>query len=161
MPTTLPPVLAGIMDNFQRSVADWMRTCFSDRTRTNRKERAHRLLEESLELFQASGCSASEADALLNYVFSREPGDVAAEVGDVLLTVAALASANDLALEDCASAVLVRAWDPRTVEKVRAKRAGRIVPGDYAGEPEPEAKKVCPSCGGDLPCFHCSNGWIA
>jgi hypothetical protein len=49
------------MSGFQTRVDEWMRECFGPDIPRDREERNHRFLEESLELVQACGCTASEA----------------------------------------------------------------------------------------------------
>lgn len=53
---------------FQDRVAEWMRATFNTETITNKTERNHRFLEESLELVQSLGCTQGEAHALVEYV---------------------------------------------------------------------------------------------
>lgn len=57
------------------------------------EERAARFLEEALELVQALGMSAVDADRLLSHVYSKPRGDAVQEAGGVGITLLALASA--------------------------------------------------------------------
>jgi hypothetical protein len=106
---------------FQRRVVDWMMETFSMEVCRNTTERNHRFLEESLELVQAMGCTASEAHQLVDYVFGRPVGDPAQEVGGVLVTLAALCSAADLSMRDCGEDELGRCWE--NIDRIRAKQA--------------------------------------
>ncbi|WP_166293452.1 hypothetical protein [Bradyrhizobium sp. 2S1] len=58
---------------FQGRVAEWMKACFSIDVCRDGIERNHRFLEESLELVQSLGCTASEAHQLVDYVLT--PGE--------------------------------------------------------------------------------------
>lgn len=53
--------------------------------------RARRFLEEAVELAQAAGVTAEEADAVRAYVFSRPAGDIRQEIGGVMVTLSCLA----------------------------------------------------------------------
>lgn len=57
--------------SYQQRVADWVSAGFPPSSVSDRTERSHRLLEESLELAQASGCSEEDAIALVRYPFPR------------------------------------------------------------------------------------------
>lgn len=121
---------------YQRAVAKWMKECFSPSTVSNPRERAFRFLEEALELFQALDCTKEEAQSLVEYVFSRPKGEPAQEVGGVSVTLAALCGPVGIDWEDAAIKELERINSPEVLEKIRAKRAARVVPGDYKGEPD-------------------------
>lgn len=116
---------------YQAGVRKWMEECFTPATVTNKRERAFRFLEEALELFQAMGCSQEEAAELLTYVFGRPVGEVGQEVGGVMTTLAALCNAADVNLNQAAVLELNRVNSPEVMAKIRAKRANRVVPGDY------------------------------
>jgi len=119
---------------YQAGVRKWMDECFTQATVTNRRERAFRFLEEALELFQAMGCSQEEASELLTYVFGRPAGEVAQEVGGVTITLAALCNAAGVNLNQAAVLELNLVNSPEVMAKIRAKRANRVVPGDYSAE---------------------------
>lgn len=111
------------MTGFQRRVGRWMQTCFGAEIAADQTERNHRFVEESLELAQACGCSASEAHQLVDYVFARPPGDRPQEAGGVMVTLAALCAAQRLDMEACGEAELVRVW--QCMDKIRAKQAAK------------------------------------
>nr|QIG67121.1 hypothetical protein EVB34_016 [Rhizobium phage RHph_TM26] len=121
---------------YQARVLAWMERAFSPTTVKNPRERAFRFLEESLELFQSLDCTREEAITLVDYVFGRSRGLIYQEVGGVSLTLAALCSSAGIDLSNAAHDELTRVSSPEVIEKIRAKRAGRVVPGDYAGEPD-------------------------
>lgn len=117
---------------FQACARKWFEECFSPGTLTNKRERAFRFLEEALELFQSMDCTAEEAQELVTYVFGRPVGDPYQEVGGVTTTLAALCCAADINLGMAAQDELIRVNSPEVMDKIRAKRAGRVVPGDYS-----------------------------
>lgn len=108
---------------FQGRVGAWLRQCFSAAIAEDRTERNHRFLEESLELAQASGCTASEAHQLVDYVFGRPVGEVAQEIGGVSVCLAALCNAWDIDMVQAADTELKRCW--ANMDKIRAKHAAK------------------------------------
>lgn len=82
-----------------------------------------RLLEEALELAQAAGLRQLQALAVVEYVYGRPVGVVAQEVGGVAVTLAALASAFYLNLDDCADQELLRAM--ANTGEILTKQAGK------------------------------------
>lgn len=93
---------------FQSKVYEWVVKCFGISSANSKKERNHRFLEEALELVQSTGCSKSEAHQLVDYVFDRPVGEPKQEMGGVMVTLAALASANDMNIFSCGNAELDR-----------------------------------------------------
>lgn len=108
---------------FQKKANAWAVACFGEEIARDRAERAHRFLEEALELAQAGGCTATEAHMLVDYVFGRPAGDVAAEIGDVMNALAMFGTAYDIDIEAAAATGLDRCW--ANIEKTRAKRAAK------------------------------------
>jgi len=106
-------------EGFQARVHNWVVECFGIEAARDRVERNHRFLEEALELAQACDCTASEAHQLVDYVYGRPKGDPHVEIGDVMNTLAALATAHDIDLKASGEAVLVRCL--ANVETTRAK----------------------------------------
>jgi len=115
---TTPPV-----QPFQQRVQPWMMACFGAEISADTKERNHRFFEESTELVQAGGMTASEAQQLVDYVYGRPVGDPAQEVGGVMVTLAALCLANGLDMHQAAEVELARIWTK--VEAIRAKQAAK------------------------------------
>jgi len=115
--------LAAPTDSFQSRVQPWMMACFGAEISADGAERNHRFLEESLELVQASGCTASEAHQLVDYVFGRPVGERAQEVGGVMVTLAALCLAQGLDMHAADETELARIWTK--VEAIRAKHAAK------------------------------------
>jgi hypothetical protein len=110
-------------DDFQNRVNDWVVKAFGYTTSVDKAERNHRFLEEALELVQALGCTAEDAHKLVDYTFGREVGEPTQEMGGVVLTLSALASANNLDIGSCSEAELERAYI--YIEKIRAKQAAK------------------------------------
>ena len=103
----------------QALVDQWMRATFPDAVRKDPVERGYRLLEETLELVQAMGVERSRAFELVSYVFDRPAGDPVREVGDVQITLAALANVADADMDAAFLNALSLCWRHR--EKIRAK----------------------------------------
>lgn len=104
---------------FQYRVLQWVKACFGDKVAFDKTERNHRFLEESLELVQAAGCSKEEVVHIVEYVFSRPPGEVSQESAGVCIMLASLCEAHGIDMEDTAENELKRIWDK--IDKVREK----------------------------------------
>lgn len=111
------------METFQNRVQPWLMACFGEMIAGDREERNHRFLEEALELVQSCGCTASEAHQLVDYVYGRDVGEPAQEVGGVMVTLAALCLANGLDMHANGETELARIWTK--VEAIRAKQAAK------------------------------------
>jgi hypothetical protein len=109
--------------SFQGRVDPWLIACFGQEIARDRQERAHRFLEEALELVQSAGCTAHEAHQLVAYVYGRSAGEMAQEVGGVMTTLAAFCLAHDLDMHEAGETELARIWTK--VEKIRAKQAAK------------------------------------
>ena len=110
--------------SFQERVANWLVDCFGPDIGLSKDERTHRFLEEALELAQAGGCSRSDALALVEYVFSRPVGDVAAEAGGVLVTLAGVAEAYRVDMDEAGELELAR--NRQRTPAIREKRARKL-----------------------------------
>lgn len=108
---------------FQELVHPWLMTCFGAVIASDREERNHRFLEESLELVQALGCTAHEAHQLVDYVFGRPVGEPEQETGGVMVTLAALCLANGIDMHTAGWLELARVWSK--VEQIREKQAAK------------------------------------
>jgi hypothetical protein len=107
----------------QLSVHEWIETCFGRQYAEDKIERNHRFVEEALEQVQALGCTREECHQLVDYVYDRPAGEPAQEMGGVLLTLAALANANNLDMNTCVNNELSRVW--QNIDKIRAKQAAK------------------------------------
>lgn len=126
--------------NYQARVHKWVVSCFGEAVAADGRERNHRFLEEALELVQSTGCTASEAQQLVDYVFGRDIGEPGQEVGGVMNTLAALCNAHGLDLEGEAEKELARVWT--ISDRIRAKHAAKPkhspLPGALSRAPEAE-----------------------
>lgn len=109
---------------YQERVADWLQECFGSDVASAKLERTHRFLEEALELAQAGGCSSSDALALVEYVYSRPIGDVTAETGGVLVTLAGMAEAYEIDMAAAGETELAR--NQARTSEIREKRARKL-----------------------------------
>ncbi len=114
---------AGAARGYQDRVAIWMAGCFGPEITTDKTERNHRFLEEALELVQSIGCTQSEAQQLVDYVYGRDTGETTQEIGGVMVTLAALCSANRVRMQACGEVELSRVWE--NIEKIRVKQAAK------------------------------------
>jgi NTP pyrophosphatase (non-canonical NTP hydrolase) len=85
----------GTMSRFyrQKRVGNWVRGMFGDDVAMAMPERGKRLAEEALEAAQAAGIDEATALRLVMRVFSRPAGTLQKEVGQVGVTLLALAEA--------------------------------------------------------------------
>lgn len=109
--------------SYQDRVREWLAACFPKSARSDRQERTHRFLEEALELAQANGCSREDAQALVEYVYSRPPGRPELEVGGVMLTLASLCSATRIDMTEAGDHELQRNWE--RIDAIRQKQASK------------------------------------
>jgi len=122
-PTYVPGEQEASETTYESRVDTWIRACLGSGEATNGPERAHRFLEEAIELVQACGCTASAAHELVDYVFGRPVGDPAREVGGVMLTLAALCNVRGIPMLPAGELELDRVW--MIMNKIRAKHASR------------------------------------
>ena len=120
---TLGPVYSAPPQSFQTRVHHWMMACFGAEIAADKSARNHRFFEESTELVQSLGMTASEAHQLVDYVYGRPAGEPKQESGGVSVTHAALCLANDIDMNAAAEAELARIWTK--VEVIRAKQAAK------------------------------------
>ena len=83
----------GARDARQATIAEWARACFGVEQSTSLPQRAVRLLEESIEAYQAAGGDLGMARELVDFVFARPPGELAQELGGVSVCLLVIASA--------------------------------------------------------------------
>lgn len=109
--------------NLQYRVGQWMLACFGKTIAADKSERNHRFLEEALELAQACGATRGEAMLLVDYVYGREIGEPAQEVGGVLLTLAALCNARGIDMDRAGEREIERVDTPEMIARIRQKQA--------------------------------------
>jgi NTP pyrophosphatase (non-canonical NTP hydrolase) len=107
----------------QVRIQSWATECFGEAVAADKLERSDRLLEEVFELLQAAEYPRERVALLASYVWSRPSGSVAGEIGDVMICIAAFASAFGIDLDATAETALARCW--ANIEKTRAKRAAK------------------------------------
>ena len=112
-----------VPEPFQNRVNPWLHECFGPEISRDVNERNHRFLEEALELVQTTGCTASEAHQLVDYVFNRPVGETKQEIGGVMVTLAALCLAINENMHEAGETELARIWTK--VEAIRAKQAAK------------------------------------
>lgn len=105
--------------SYQDRVSEFMLACFGVNALRDRVERNHRFLEESLELVQALGCTASEAHQLVDYVYGRPVGEPTQEVGGVMVTLAGLCAAAGIDGASAGELELERVW--AKIDAIRTK----------------------------------------
>lgn len=111
------------MYSLQSRIHAWAVKCFGEDVVNNKTERAHRFIEESLELVQAVGVSRAECEQVLDYVYSRPVGDVKQEIGGTIITLSVLCSIFDVALDEQAETELERIWEK--IDKIREKQLNK------------------------------------
>jgi|SRR5271166_804439 len=109
--------------SYQDRVKEWLAACFPQSVRSDRRKRTHRFLEEALELAQANGCSREDAQALVEYVYSRPAGQPELEVGGVMVTLASLCSTTSIDTTEAGDRELQRNWE--RIEAIRRKQASK------------------------------------
>lgn len=85
-------------DRRQQAMLQWARDTFGGIENFDPcsiEERARRFLEEAIELCQAVGVTRQETDTVADYVFGREPGRPAQEIGGAMVTLNCLAEVLD------------------------------------------------------------------
>lgn len=81
--------------SFQQRVWGWLVRTFGIELAMNREERFLRFLEEAIELVQVGDIPKQTVLSLVEYVYSREIGDLHQEVGGVMTTLAVLCAVHD------------------------------------------------------------------
>lgn len=128
-------------DTFQARNAAWLADAMADDP-TDLPERVARFGEEALELQQALGMSREDAHALVDYVFDRQTGEPAQEMGGTLTTLALLAIVAGLDMAECGERELARCSTAPVLAKIRGKRATRAGRGPLPGITPPVAYSV-------------------
>lgn len=113
--------------DFQHRVGTWVLACFGRQNYKDPKQRADRFMEEAIELYQACGGTHHDVLELANYVYHRPAGDIMQEVGGVSVTLAALCSAQGIALGAAATREITRV--EQNIDRIRLKQLGKVNPG--------------------------------
>jgi len=128
MNTLIPDVKIKVrsLNDFQMSIYQWMRECFGLSVVCNIQERNFRFIEEAMELVQSLGCTKTDVQRVMDYVYDRPKGDPAQEVGGVMVTLAGLCSITSLDMSLCAEQEGNRIWN--AMDAIRAKQQTKPVP---------------------------------
>jgi len=105
--------------SYQRTCAEWAKKCFGPDVTQDRAQRNYRFMEEALELAQSHGVTKEEVLKLVDYTFSRPPGDPLQEVGGVMTTISTMCHVYGYDLETCALVELERC--EKNIDKIREK----------------------------------------
>jgi len=111
--------------SFQERVSTWMDQCFLPSLYSNMTERGDRLLEEVLELLQATGYDRSRVATLVDYVYGRPTGEPSQEVGGVMVTLAGFCWIARLDMHADGERELTRITQPGVMAKIRAKQEAK------------------------------------
>lgn len=121
----LNTIQSKLLQRFQRRVGTWVQACFGAKVSQDIQQRGDRLLEETLELLQATGYDTARVPVLTQYVFSRPIGEPRQEMGGVMVTLAAFGNAAGLDMFGAGLEELERVEQPEVMEKCRSKQASR------------------------------------
>lgn len=123
-----------LRDERQARVRAWTTATFGGKVADDTGERAHRFIEEALELAQACGVSIEKVSAIAERVYSRSVGDLSQEIGGVGVTLLALCENVGVSAEaeECRELERVLSIPP---ERFRAKQAEKARAGTSL-EPE-------------------------
>ncbi len=115
-----------------KKIVTWVAGTYGRASLMDRKNRAARVVEEALELFQSEGGTPEEADKIAKRTFSRPVGEPRQEAAGVQFTLLAYGyAANIDPVEACAEEVARVTAMP--VEHFRAKQREKFAAGtDYA-----------------------------
>jgi hypothetical protein len=83
----------------QRRIADWCVAAFGNTHASSTQQRGVRFLEEAIEAYQACGCDQAMAHKLIDYIFAKPVGDLPQEIGQVGLSILALAHAAQVSAD--------------------------------------------------------------
>ncbi len=119
----------GTMRGFQTGVGIWMLEVFGADIAMDPLERIMRFLEEALELAQAMGMTATEAERVVAYVWSRPVGEPTQEVGGVMVTLAAFCFRTEIDLQLAAITEYERINTPEMRLKIFGKQAEKRLAG--------------------------------
>jgi hypothetical protein len=108
-----------LRDFRQKLVSAWVASTFGESVASNMPERIARFVEEAVELAQAGRFPKAKILAIVEHVYSKNPGEVAQEVGGCGVTLLAFCAASGISADDC---------ERREVERITS------LPADYFRE---------------------------
>ena len=93
----------------QAVVEQWVRTTFGDKMFESKEERAARVLEEAVELYQvfAPG-NRAKAHKIVDMVFDKKVGELHNETGGLIVTLLAVCCNEGLRLDEMANKEITR-----------------------------------------------------
>lgn len=115
--------------SFQQRVANWMRETFPRSVRVDQQERCWRFYEEAGELVQSLGMTRDQAHQMVDYTWGREVGQPSQEIGQVIVTLSALANGRDIDVQQAAENELERINTPEMIAKIKEKWATKHLRG--------------------------------
>jgi 3-hydroxyacyl-CoA dehydrogenase len=90
---------------------------------TDKRTRLLRFIEEAMELVQAGGLTREEIDCVKMMVFNRPAGELAQEIGGVMVTLYLVAERHGLDVEEEEDREIARIHTPEVMEKCRRRQA--------------------------------------
>lgn len=109
-------------ESYQQRAHNWAIEAVGPSQATDVRTRMDRFIEEAIELAQSTGYDRERIAKLVDYVYGRPAGEPGQELGGVSITLACVASALGLYLEDAAEAEYVRVNRPDVIARVRSKQ---------------------------------------
>jgi hypothetical protein len=90
-------------------VEQWVRTTFGDKMFESKEERAARVLEEAVELYQVFGPgNRAKAHKIVDMVFDKKVGELHNELGGLIVTLLAVCGNEGLRLDEMANKEITR-----------------------------------------------------
>lgn len=111
----------------QDRVARWVVETLGEDCLKNLRERKLRFFEEALELVQSLGLPKEDVLKLVEYVYSRKPGEPHQELGGVMTTILALATSSNFNAYEELRRETDRIFEAK--DSIRAKHQEKIAQG--------------------------------
>lgn len=116
-----------VRDLRQQIVNNWVATAFGKRFLV-RRNRAERVLEEALELAQASDYPEHLAAALVAKVYARPKGEIHQEIGGLSVCLLSFCQVEGLSADDCEVLEIERVLS-KPVDHFRRKLKDKLAAG--------------------------------
>jgi hypothetical protein len=130
-------------DDRQAQIFAWPQAAFTVEQATSLPQRGLRLLEESIEAFQAVGGDPAQAHKLVDYVFSRPVGVLHQGLGGVNSGLLALSAAAGLSAEAEEQREVTRVL-AKPIEEFTRRNEAKNAAGFLAQEPRPTCANMSP-----------------